>query len=250
MRIEVIEHVDAIHTKSLQGKTVIVIDVFRATSTIITALAYGCSSIIIADSVEHAISMKLDDVWLGGERNGIKIRGFDLGNSPLDYQNSKIREKHLVFTTTNGTKALQTAKHAAYTIAGAFLNSLACAKRVLALTQDVVILCAGTESKFALEDGLCAGCMISDLHRISANTVFDINDLGRAMLACFEQCHPQLEYRLRNSQNGQKLIALREESDISYCTKMNQIDLVPRYQAGIIKPWDKVLKKETAHIFT
>jgi 2-phosphosulfolactate phosphatase len=233
MLVEVIGTVHEANHHQLHQKTVIVVDVLRATSTIITALAHGCHTVIPATTVEEALlfkqSMNINnrECLLGGERCGQRIAGFDLGNSPLEYRTTDIAHRTIVMTTTNGTRAIQSASPAAHVLAGAFINSLACAEVASALQRDVVILCAGTDDAFSLEDGLCAGCIIEQLKVICGIPSIILNDLGIAMQVSYQNCKPLLEAYMLMSSNGKNLVALGCEADLAYCAQLNVISTVP-----------------------
>ena len=144
--------------------TVIVIDVLRASTTIIHALAAGAEKVIPCLEVEEAktVAAKFprDKVVLGGERAGLKIDGFDFGNSPGDYTQETVGGKTVVFTTTNGTRAMNACQRAKRVLIGGFVNMHAL---LLATSKDanVHLLCAGTNGQITLEDVLCAGWYVA-----------------------------------------------------------------------------------------
>ncbi|GAG40811.1 unnamed protein product, partial [marine sediment metagenome] len=151
----------------LAGKLAVMIDVLRASSTIITALANGCRGFIPILSPNQvkkkAQQFEKEGVLLGGEREGIKIGGFDLGNSPREYKREAVKEKTIIFSTTNGVKTLEMVKSAYEVIIGSFLNLQAVCDYCTNYQGDILIICAGRESKFSLEDTACAGMIINSL---------------------------------------------------------------------------------------
>src|SRR5205823_10380648 len=140
-------------------KTVVVIDVLRATTTIVHALAAGAREVVPCLEVEDArrIAAELGKAAiLGGERRGLPIPGFDVGNSPAEYTRQRVGGKTVVFTTTNGTRAMQRCKFASRVLLGAFVNfSAVC--RELAVVDHVALVCAGTDGHVTREDTLLAG---------------------------------------------------------------------------------------------
>jgi len=151
----------------LAGKLAVMIDVLRASSTIVTALANGCRGFIPILSPNQvkkkAQQFEKEGVLLGGEREGIKIGGFDLGNSPREYKREAVKEKTIIFSTTNGVKTLEMVKSAYEVIIGSFLNLQAVCDYCTNYQGDILIICAGRESKFSLEDTACAGMIINSL---------------------------------------------------------------------------------------
>jgi 2-phosphosulfolactate phosphatase len=154
--------------KDLRGGTAVVIDVLRATTTIVHALAAGAREVIPCGEIEQARRIAgqypADQVVLGGERGGIAIDGFDLGNSPQEYTPQRIRGKSLVITTTNGTPAMIRAQGAATILLAAFVNVSAVCKRLQGL-PSIHILCAGTEDEYGDDDIYLAGLLVDRLER-------------------------------------------------------------------------------------
>ncbi|WP_227013453.1 2-phosphosulfolactate phosphatase [Paenibacillus psychroresistens] len=210
----------------MTNQTVIVIDVLRATSNMITALMFGCIEIIPLETIEEAKSLKVSGDLLGGERNCLKLPDFDLGNSPYEYMTPQVFDKRILMTTTNGTRVIQQANSAKHVLAGAFINAHACALAALELQDDITILCAGTNDAFSWEDGLCAGFIVHELQQITGQS-FQVNDFGLCMLTSYLEVEQKLNQALLESANGKKLTLLGFESDILYCSKVNIMDAVP-----------------------
>jgi 2-phosphosulfolactate phosphatase len=154
--------------QALAGGTVVVIDVLRATTTIIHALAAGAKQVVPCGEIDEAIALAKkyprDEILLGGERGGLKIEGFDLGNSPEEYTPERAQGRTIIFTTTNGTRALLHAKDARQIMLGAFVNASALAQKLLGLGV-VHLLCAGTENHESGDDVLFAGLLLEKLQR-------------------------------------------------------------------------------------
>ncbi|HBE81027.1 MAG TPA: 2-phosphosulfolactate phosphatase, partial [Firmicutes bacterium] len=152
---------------NLVDKKVVVIDVLRATSTIVTALGNKASEIIPAIEPAEVVDLVRvigsKECLTGGERKGLKIEGFDLGNSPAEYTEERISGKRLILCTTNGTKAIKSAQGAAEVWIGSFLNIGAVTDRLQDSTRDIVLICSGRDHSLCLEDMACAGAMIQFL---------------------------------------------------------------------------------------
>lgn len=242
MLVDVIPNINELQSDHLQGKTVIVIDVLRATSTIITALAHGCCGIIPVETVCQAKQFQHNrPILLGGERSLKKIQGFDLGNSPLEYTQETVRGRMIVFTTTNGTRALQKTMKGNHVIAGAFLNATACVNYASQLGKDIVIICAGTKDQFALEDGLCAGLLADKLS--AQQQRIHLNDLGKAMRAAYKQVEYNLFKALLSGDNGQRMDRIGMREDVEFCSQIDRYSLVPLLQDQVLRATDKLSSK-------
>jgi 2-phosphosulfolactate phosphatase len=158
--------------------TVVVVDILRATTTLTVALAHGAKRVIAAASPEEAFTLKRRHsmALLCGEREGRKIPGFDLGNSPLEYGRAVVAGRTLIFASTNGSAAIRQAADARRRLLGAFVNASALAETV-SREKEVLVLCAGQLGRFSLEDALFAGWLVKRLEMIG----FDISDDGARM---------------------------------------------------------------------
>lgn len=233
MRVDVISCVNEAKSEDFMHKTAIVIDALRATSTIITALAHGCKEVIPVETVQQAKACQQAEDWLGGERYCKKIAGFQYGNSPLEYMSASIRAHRVILTTTNGTRAIQKSTRATTILAGAIINASACAAVALRLNKDIVLLCAGAQDEFALEDGLCAGLIIEELMRqANASQPIHLNDLGFVMHAAYLQHQDSLLQVIQQCEGGRKLSKLGFHEDIIYCANVNSVPVVPILNAN------------------
>jgi 2-phosphosulfolactate phosphatase len=226
MQVDVIPSVAEARTEDLVNRTVIVVDVLRATSVMVTALTNGADGIVPVETVQQAKLLQGPGVLLGGERFCKKISGFDLGNSPLEYTKDHTHGMRIVFTTTNGTRAIQKACKAANVLAGAFLNASAVAEAALKLRRDIVVLCAGTQDIFSLEDGLCAGLLVHRMLELSGKPVA-MNDFAKAMHGAYLQAQPELEETILACANGQKMVRYGFEEDVMFCTRVDACSTVP-----------------------
>lgn len=228
MHVDVIASVNEARSDDFVHKTTIVIDVLRATSTIITALAYGCKEVLPVETVQQARACQQPGDWLGGERFCKKIAGFNAGNSPYEYMDENIRDKKVVLTTTNGTRAIQKSSKSTHILAGAFINASDCVAIALSLRKDIVLLCAGAQDVFALEDGLCAGLFVEELMlRSDPLQPLQVNDFGFAMHSAYLQHKDNMVHTLMNCVGGRKLSKLGFSTDVEYCAGMNTVPVVP-----------------------
>src|SRR5207247_8404779 len=172
---------------SLAGGVAVVIDVLRATTTIVHALAAGCAAVIPCAEVDEAkkiaAALRPGKVLLGGERGGKLIRGFDLGNSPREYTAKACKKATLVFTTTNGTRAVLRAAEAERVLIAAFVNYSAVCELLRTDARPVHIVCAGCDGAPALEDTLLAGALVDFLCEAQEVT---LNDSARLAWDAFE----------------------------------------------------------------
>jgi 2-phosphosulfolactate phosphatase len=235
LQITVLSNIKDAQPQSFNHSTVIVIDVLRATSNMITAMMNRCSGIVPLESIEAAQSMKTQGDLLTGERNCHKISGFDFGNSPFEYMSPLIQDKRVLMTTTNGTRIIQQASQAKHILVGAFLNARACALAAVELNENICILCAGTDDLFSWEDGLCAGIILDELQQITGERL-QVNDLGLCMLSSYLEVQHSLLQALLQCANGKKLSLLGFQSDINYCSKVNITDVVPSLTNGMLIP--------------
>ncbi|MEI6100321.1 MAG: 2-phosphosulfolactate phosphatase [Eubacteriales bacterium] len=221
------------------GKTAIVIDLLRATSTICTALHNGCRKVIPVEEVEEAIRLTREiglhtPVVSGGERDGAKLPGFDYGNSPLEYSSTTISGKVLVLCTTNGTQAFHVAAGAQAVYAGCLNNARAVAKKAVDDGRDIMILCAGTRCRFSADDVTAAGAIIHRIREIINIDDADMDDLSHTALWLYEKNRSDLYGLLQISRPYRTLAQLNRMEDIDYCFQEDIVDLVPQFLNGDI----------------
>ncbi|MFD2672755.1 2-phosphosulfolactate phosphatase [Marinicrinis sediminis] len=235
MQVDVIASINELHTQELLGKTVMVIDVLRATSSIVTAFAHGCEAIIPVETVSQARQWnEKQEYLLGGERFCKKISGFDFGNSPLEFTQADLTGKKLVMTTTNGTRALQKTHKGSRVLTASFLNGKAAVKYGMDSHRDWVLVCAGTRDQFSLEDGLCAGYLLDMLAAVQPDA--QMNDMGQAMLSAYRHTESNLVHTLLNCENGRKMIKNGMKEDVHFCAQMNAYAIVPLLQEHMLIP--------------
>ena len=220
------------------GKTAIVIDVLRATSTITTVLHNGALRVIPVEEAEGALKTVeglrgTTAAISGGERDGAKLEGFDYGNSPLEYKKADVQGKVLVLCTTNGTRAVKRAAAADAVYMGCLNNARAVAKKAVADGRDVVILCAGTRRRFSIDDVAAAGAIISRIREIiKISETDEMDDLSNAALYLYQNNRQNLHPLLHVSRPYRILVALNAMHDIEYCFREDILDNVPRYLDG------------------
>lgn len=213
---------------SLAGATAVAIDVLRASTTVVHALAAGCMVVRPVVDLEEARAladqMRAGRVLLGGERQGVAPDGFDLGNSPREYSPCVCRGCTLVLTTTNGTKAFAMAAQANRALVAAFVNFSAVCEQLQSDARPLHIVCAGTDGEPTLEDTLLAGALVDCL--CEAATV-RLNDSARLAWDCFETHGRVLMGALELSRGAANLKRLGYDDDIRAAARIDQFALVP-----------------------
>ena len=204
---------------------VVAIDVLRATSTICTAFQNGARRLIPIDNIEEARKYKSEGFIVGAERGGEIVEGFDIGNSPFSFMGKEIEGKTVVFTTSNGTRAIAAARKAYKVVIASFLNFDAICNWLTRQNRDVILLCAGWKDKFNLEDTLLAGAITTELLQTHKNA--DINDSAIAAQHLYSLAKDDMYTFLGGSSHRKRLRRLDLEKDIKYCLTPNQTDVIP-----------------------
>jgi 2-phosphosulfolactate phosphatase len=217
--------------------TVVVIDVLRATSSIVTALDNGAAGIVPVRNADEAIAVMRrigrERVLLCGERKSRLIEGFDLDNSPASYARERVAGKTLVFTTTNGTRALIEAAHAGTVVyCAALLNRAAIVARLLAGAGDVRLLCSGSEGGLSFEDVLGAGAIADAL--LQHDKTLALSDEARAAAMVFAANHKRLTTAIAGGTHARSLIAAGFAADVAACARLDTSGCVPLYAEGVI----------------
>jgi 2-phosphosulfolactate phosphatase len=236
MKIDVFFTAHGVAPGDVAGRTVVVLDVLRATTTITVALAHGARAVLPAGSTEEALriaqNLERDDMVLAGERRSQRIPGFPLGNSPLEFTADAVRGKTIVLTTTNGTPALICAQGGREVIVGAAVNFALVVARARAAFEahgDLVVLCAGREKQFALEDAFTAGRLVKVLLPEGGLKRVDVNDAGLAALEIARHFGDRWLRAFRASAHGRALIELGFEDDLKTCATENTHPVLPLY---------------------
>lgn len=222
------------------GSTAVVIDVIRATSTIVEALSAGARAVYPTLSTEEAIrlanSLGRDDTLLCGERKGLKIDGFDLGNSPTEFTPAAVGGKRLVMSTTNGTRAFLAAEDADRVIT-ASLTNLTAVGRAVRDAEDLVFICAGKEDRFSLDDALCAGLVLQALAAVAEGATphdREMDDASAAVLALAESYVVDAGL-LRMTAAGAALVDVGLDADLERCADVDRYSIVPEMHDRMIR---------------
>jgi 2-phosphosulfolactate phosphatase len=231
MKVDIIISADDIAESKIKDKIVVIIDMFRATSVIVTALNNGCKAVIpyltIEETLENANKLNRDHYILGGERRAIKIKGFDLSNSPLEYTKEVIKNKIVLITTTNGTRTLTKSSSAKMVLIGAMINGEAVAKRLCNVKDDVVIINAGTNGNFSMDDFICSGYIINEI--LNCDKDIELTDIAKTANMIYKENTDIISY-VKNATHYSVMRSLKLDYDIEYCIKKSIIDIVPEYK--------------------
>ncbi|CEA14625.1 MAG TPA: 2-phosphosulfolactate phosphatase [Fermentimonas caenicola] len=214
------------HYKS-DHDTVIVVDVFRASATMCTMLNNGASAIIPVSSIDEARTYKSEGYLVGAERKTQKCDFADFGNSPFDYSPEKVKDREVVFTTTNGTRAIEAASDCRELLIGTFINVDALVERCINTAERVVILCAGWNNRISIEDTLFGG-VFAEKAMEKSNVEFD-SDSIRMTLELWNRVKNDLMGYIEVSDHYRRLVDNGAVSDAAYCLTQNSMSVVPVY---------------------
>ncbi len=235
MKIDVYTVPSEVLDGGLRGENVVVIDVLRASSSLLNAFQNSCREVFPVESIERALSLHsalfTSDVLLCGERDGVKIAGFHLGNSPFEYTKEAVDNKSLIFTSTNGSNALIKAKNSNSVYLCGFPNIDIVARQVAKTTESLKILCAGENNHFALEDVVCAGMLIDKIGK-TVKEKPELTDAANMAFYLYQKYADDLNGMIRNSDHGNELIHLGMQDDLEFCIRINSIPLLLRYIDG------------------
>lgn len=215
-------------------RTVVALDVLRATSTIVHALVNGARAVLPVVTVEQAMTrvkqIGPDGVVLGGERGSRRIEGFQLGNSPSEYTVDVVAGKTLVMTTTNGTRALVAGEDAQRCLVASLCNIGAVCGELAREGGDVLLLCAGRESRFALEDAVCAGLIARRLSAAGRAQPWATNDAAKVAMYLARRFGSATERLLPRTAAGRELERLGFGDDVAFCARVDRYEVVPRLE--------------------
>ena len=212
----------------LKGKTVVIIDILRATSTICAALHNGARSITPVVNVDEALSYQSTAYLVAGERNGEKAPGFDFGNSPTEYKTEVVSQKDIVLTTTNGTKCIHAAQDAAEILIGSFFNLSVLVAYLKSSNKSVVLFCAGWKDQVNLEDCLFAGCVakaLSDTHVWESDPVEIAVDLAN-------RANNNIADYLIKASHVKRFNRLGNTKDLGICVQLDAHPVLVKYLNG------------------
>lgn len=221
---------DLMHLYDVTQHAVVVVDILRATSCMTTAFAHGIAGIRPFAKLEDCLAMKSQNYFTAGERDGKKVDGFDLGNSPFEYMDAGLKGKYIAFTTTNGTQAIAKSIGAPAIIIGSFLNLSAVAQTLIGLPQNVLVVCAGWKGRFNLEDTLFAGALVEKLSAIASPAC----DAPLAAERLYKQASKNMVDYLKDSSHVKRLARLNIHKDIEFCLTPDQYSVVPMLRDGVL----------------
>jgi 2-phosphosulfolactate phosphatase len=237
MKVDVSFTVDELQYHGKNDKIGVVIDVLRATTTVVTAFKNGCASFTPITSLEKARevakSYEEGEVLLGGAKKGVRPEGFDLGNAPDDYSTELVKGKNIIFTSSNGTKAMYGLQNTKEVLIASFLNISAVCKEIASLDTDTLIACSGDFGLFSLGDTVCAGMIIHKLGEMRA-AVLERSDTASVAETLYKIHQDDIRNMLLNSEWGQYLIGIGQGKDIDTCAQIDICTVVPRFRDGVI----------------
>ena len=235
MNIDVIISADNIEESKIKDKVVIVIDMLRATTVITTAFMNGCREVIpcltVDDAIRESERFNRDEFVLGGERRAMKIEGFDLSNSPLEYTQDVVKDKTVIITTTNGTRTLTKCKDAKRIFVASVINGVAVARKLMELDEDVTIINAGTNGEFSMDDFICGGYIINEMLSINENLY--LTDIAKTAKYIYEN-NKTIQSFIKDARHYGVMKELGLMEDVEYAMKKNITNIVPEYIDGHI----------------
>jgi 2-phosphosulfolactate phosphatase len=241
MKIDVTFSATNLDELQLRDKNVVVIDVLRSSTTVVTALANGAREIIPVSNIESAVKISaslLGDVTVrGGERNGKMIQGFNLGNSPLEYTEAAVKGKSIIYCTTNGSVAMNKCRHARNMVVAAFINISKVAEFITQVNDEFLIICAGNATVshgFSMEDAVCAGMII---HKVQdeRQQQLELTDTSIAALSLYRTHGRSILKMLRNTDHGKYLASIGFDEDLKACAKVDSVPALPMLMGTSVK---------------
>jgi 2-phosphosulfolactate phosphatase len=214
-------------------RTAVVVDVIRATSSIVSAFEHGCTSILPAESADEARSLLQThpDALLCGERKGKRIEGFRLGNSPREFTREAVAGKALILATSNGTRTLRAVSAGRAVAIGALMNRTAVAAWLRRRAEDALLICSGYEGIFSLEDAVCAGGIAEG----AAEAGMVLGDGAEACRILWRRYSGDLPGLLRQTAWGRHIVAIGLGPDLDACARLDTTRVVPVLEGGLIR---------------
>jgi len=211
------------HLYDVRDKTVVIVDILRATSCMVTGIANGVRRITPFADLEECRMMGRVGYVIAGERNGEKVDGFDIGNSPYNYLEEEMFGEKIAVTTTNGTQAIHNCREAKEVLIGAFLNLSALAEYLKRQERSLLIVCAGWKGRVNLEDSLFAGALAEKL----ADQYDQSCDATLMVKSMYADAKGDLVDFLRQSSHAERLKKLNIEKDIEFCLRVDEYKVIP-----------------------
>jgi len=204
---------------------VIIIDVLRATTSFCAAFDSGAQSVIPVAGLEELLDYKNKGYPTAAERGGKKVDFGDFGNSPVVFLQSNLTGKDLVYSTTNGTQAVEIAKSSGNIAAAAFVNLISVSQWLVNQQRNVVILCSGWKNTFSLEDTLCAGALVESLEK--SRKFIRICDASETAFTLWQASKNNLQEVVKKASHYQRLVKLGQVIDLMHCFQLNTSKAVP-----------------------
>ncbi len=236
MRLDVVWAPSELDKIQVHERVAVLVDVLRAGTSVAAAIHSGARAVVPAESIEEAVrianSLGRDEVLLCGERQGVRIEGFGLGNSPSEFATPAVQNRTIVMTTTNGTRTLASLTGARAVYIAALVNLSVVAKALAAAQQDTLIVCAGRDGRVSVEDALCAGLIIAACSKkpgrgSASRPRPDLGDGAVAAWALARQHSPVSAEFLRATQAGRALETIGHGADIELCSRIDSIPELP-----------------------
>ncbi len=236
MKVDVLWVPSELEKVQVHDRVAVLVDVLRSATSVAAAIQSGARAVVPAASIEEAVrianSLGRDEVLLCGERNGVRIEGFGLGNSPAEFATAAVQNRTIVMTTTNGTQALTSLAGARLVYVAALVNLTVVARALDAAQQDTLIVCAGREGRVSVEDAFCAGLIVAACSKRSGRGSVsrprpDLGDGAIAAWALAREHSPVSAKFLRATEAGQALEAIGHGGDIELCARLDSIPELP-----------------------
>jgi 2-phosphosulfolactate phosphatase len=217
---------------NVEDYIVVIIDIFRATSSICYGIENGATAIIPVSLVEECVAYREKglDYLLAAERDGKVVEGFDFGNSPFSYTKEKVAGKTVVLTTTNGTHALHLSRKAKKIVLGSFLNLTALSNWLKIQDENILLVCAGWKNNFNLEDTLFAGAVVEQLK--GAN--FKLDDPAIAANDLYQIGKHDINEYLKKTSHSERLKKLGIQKDIEFCLQVDLTTAIPVLDGDVL----------------
>lgn len=216
---------------SLTNKIVVVADILRATSCMVTGMAHGVQAIIPVATLEECQQLQFKGYLAAAERGGQQVEGFELGNSPFQFMAPDLAGKTIAVTTTNGTQAISKSLDAGQVLIGAFLNLNAVARHIVLAGKDVIVHCAGWKGLFSLEDTTFAGALID---KLAATHEYE-SDAALMAHTLYNTGKDDLVSFINRSSHAKRLAGFNIDKDIAFCMTPNQYNIVPKIKGKEIR---------------
>jgi 2-phosphosulfolactate phosphatase len=207
---------------------VVIVDIFRAGTTICAAFQNGAEKVIPVASLEKAQSFKEKGFLVAGERNGIRLEFADYGNSPVEMSHANLKGKTLVITSTNGTQSIEIAKSEGMVAIGAFSNLTYIAEWLLTLKKNIIIFCSGWQDSVSLEDSLFAGALTDTL--LQGNRNLEMTDSAFLSIDLWNSVKTDIGAYIQRGSHYQRLVKLGMQNDLDFAMKIDSTKVIPLYE--------------------